>query len=304
MVGTSERLNMRDNRDSFRLTRRGWMTGLAGLAGAAMTMTPGEARADRYGPQGGTRVLVLGDSMIAGGFGLYLARALGEERGYDVTRRGKSSSGLSRPDFFDWLAQAKRLVGDTPYDATVVMFGGNDVQGLYMGKPSGAAGDRHEGAPKQPEWIRWEDEGWSEEYARRVNALADIVAPAGQSLFWIGMPVMRPSKFHARVQRVNTIYRAEMAIRPGALFVDIWPVLADEDGQYADHIYLTPDPGPDEGPDPDPDEGSSENPSKAKAKRKKVLVRASDGIHLTVAGAHYLTDHVEQVVHAELSGLG
>jgi uncharacterized protein len=294
---------MRDSRDalgaleglmhSARLRRRGLLTGLAGLAGA--TMLPGLARADRYGPQGGTRVLVLGDSMIAGGFGLYLARALGEHRGYDVTRRGKSSSGLARPDFFDWMAEAKRLVGETPYDATVVMFGGNDVQGLWMGKgkTSGAAGDAHEG-PRKAEWIRWEDEGWSEEYARRVNALADIVAPDGQQLFWIGMPVMRPSKFHARVQRVNTIYRAEMAIRPSALFVDIWSVLAGEDGQYADHIFV--------GPQGASDEGTSE--AEAKPKRKKVLVRAGDGIHLTVAGAHYLTAHVEQVVHAELSGLG
>jgi uncharacterized protein len=275
-----------------RLTRRGWMTGVAGLAGAAM-LWPGQARADRYGPEGGTRVLVLGDSMIAGGFGLYLARALGEERGYDVTRRGKSSSGLARPDFFDWIAEAKRLVGDTPYDATVVMFGGNDVQGLYMGKGFGAEGDEHEGPPtKKTRWIRWEDEGWSEEYARRVNALADIVAPAGQQLFWIGMPVMRPSKFHARVQRVNTIYRAEMAIRSNALFVDIWSVLADEDGEYADRIYLTRD------------DGSEAAPDDVKPKRKKVLVRAGDGIHLTVAGAHHLTSHVEQVVHAELSGVG
>lgn len=231
-------------------------------------------------------MLVLGDSMIAGGFGLYLARALGDDRGYDVTRRGKSSSGLARPDFFDWIAEARRLVGDTPYDATVVMFGGNDVQGLYMGKDGG-----------HTEWIRWEDEGWSEEYARRVAALSEIVAPDGQQLFWIGMPVMRPSKFHARVQRVNTIYRAEMAIRPNALFVDIWSVLADEDGQYADHIYVTPD-------EPASEEASEEGAEAGKPKRKKVLVRAGDGIHLTVAGAHYLTAHVEQVVHAELSGVG
>ncbi|MCX4241634.1 SGNH/GDSL hydrolase family protein [Paraliomyxa miuraensis] len=255
------------------LGRRRWLTGLAGLAGATALMRPGVARADRYGPRGGTRVLVIGDSMIAGGFGLYLARALGEERGYDVTRRGKSSSGLARPDFFDWIAEAADLVEEGPFDATAVMFGGNDVQGLYMGKASGAA-----------EWIRWEDEGWSEEYARRINALADAVAPDGQHLFWIGMPVMRPTKFHARVQRVNTIYRAEMAIRPNARFVDIWSVLADEDGQYADRIYLTPDDG--------------------ETKRKKVTVRAGDGIHLTVAGAHHLTTHVEQVIHAELSGQG
>ncbi len=286
---------MRDKRQSLEgvvgrgtgLTRRGWMTGVAGLAGAAAWM-PGRARADRYGPEGGTRVLVLGDSMIAGGFGLYLARALGEERGYDVTRRGKSSSGLSRPDFFDWIAEAKRLVGDTPFDATVVMFGGNDVQGLYMGKG---------------EWIRWEDEGWSEEYARRVNALAEIVAPDEQQLFWIGMPVMRPSKFHARVQRVNTIYRAEMAIRPKALFVDIWSVLADEDGQYADHIYVGP-PEETEETEETADGAPEEGAPKPKVKRKKVLVRASDGIHLTVAGAHYLTAHVERVVHGKLSGVG
>ena len=267
---------------SARLGRRGFMAGVAGLAGAA-ALRPGEARADRYGPQGGTRVLVIGDSMIAGGFGLYLARALGE-RGYDTTRRGKSSSGLARPDFFDWLAEAKRLVGETPYDATVVMFGGNDVQGLYMGKG---------------EWITWDDEGWSEEYARRINALADIVAPAGQQLFWIGMPVMRPSKFHARVQRVNTIYRAEMAIRPGGMFVDIWSVLADEDGQYSDHIYVTQG-GTEGDSQAEPTEPPSEDAPKPK--RKKILVRAGDGIHLTVAGAHYLTDHVEQVVHTELSG--
>lgn len=287
MVGASDGLDMRVLRDahgdlhdvtmgSARLGRRGFMAGVAGLAGAA-AMLPGLARADRYGPQGGTRVLVIGDSMIAGGFGLYLARALGEDRGYDVTRRGKSSSGLSRPDFFDWPAEAKRLVGETPYDATVVMFGGNDVQGLYMGKG---------------QWITWEDEGWSEEYARRVNELADIVAPAGQQLFWIGMPVMRPSKFHARVQRVNTIYRAEMAIRPNASFVDIWSVLANDDGEYSDHIYVTPD-------------GAAEVPEgEEPPKRKKILVRAGDGIHLTVAGAHYLTNHIEQVVHAELSGEG
>ncbi len=257
------------------LSRR--RTLLGGLAATTASLLLPRAALGHLPAGASPKTLILGDSMIAGGFGVFLERALKKEYAVPVKRAGKSSSGLSRPDFHDWPEAATAIVAKWKPEASVVMFGGNDVQGLYMGKG---------------QWITWEDEGWSEEYARRVNELADIVAPAGQQLFWIGMPVMRPSKFHARVQRVNTIYRAEMAIRPNASFVDIWSVLANDDGEYSDHIYVTP-------------EGAAEVPEgEEPPKRKKILVRAGDGIHLTVAGAHYLTNHIEQVVHAELSGEG
>ena len=107
----------------------------------------------------------------------------------------------------------------------------------------------------------------------------DIVAPQGQPLFWIGMPVMRPEKFHVRVQRVNTIYRAEMAIRPGGHFIDIWRLLADADGNYADRLDIDGVPG-----------GKTER------------VRAGDGIHLSVAGARRVEAHVRSIVHGVLTG--
>jgi hypothetical protein len=230
------------------------------LAGSTLAVVaaglPRTARAD------GQRVLVLGDSMIAGGFGLFLARDLEKDLGYDTARRGKSSSGLARPDFFDWMKEAKKLVAENPFDAYVVMFGGNDVQGLYMGDGN---------------WIRWPDEGWTEEYARRINELCDLLAPEGQRIFWCGLPIMKPGKFGGRVQKVNTIYNATISLRPGALFVDTWAVLADEAGEYADKIELVPGSG------------------------KKVRVRAGDGIHLSPAGAQHLADHVEAIVHGELS---
>ena len=210
------------------------------------------------------RVLLLGDSMIAGALGLFLEKSLRKQFGYEVQRKGKSSSGLARPDFFNWMKEGKRQIEAFPHaDAIVVMFGGNDVQGLKMGR-----GDN---------WIRWPDEGWRDEYARRVTAFADLVAPNGKHLFWIGMPVMRPEKFHLRVQKVNTIFRAEIAIRPGGHFVDIWRLLADEKGNYADRIRLEPD-------------------------SKKVRVRAGDGIHLSVAGAHHVTNTVRDVIHTTLAG--
>ena len=211
---------------------------------------------------GAARVLIVGDSMIAGGFGVFLERALVED-GYGVKRRGKSSSGLARPDFFDWQQEARHLAKAAPFDAAVLMFGGNDVQGLRMPDRS---------------WIRWHDEGWSGEYAARVARLCDTLSPRGQQIFWVGMPVVRPEKMRSRVERVNTIFRAEMAIRRGAHFVDTWHLFADEQGGYSDRLTV----------ETLRDDGS--------VRRQRVRMRAGDGVHLTTAGAHYLKDHVRGVI--------
>lgn len=218
----------------------------------------------RAGEPAATRILIVGDSMIAGGVGLFLENGLHKLHGYQVRRRGKSSTGLARPDFFAWPKEAQKQVDEFEPDAAVVMFGGNDVQGLRMPDKG---------------WITWPEAGWHEEYARRVNAFADIVAPAGRPLFWIGMPVMRPEKFHSRVQRVNTIYRAEMAIRPGARFIDIWRLLADARGAYADRLDADGEPG-----------------------GKTLRVRAGDGIHLSVAGAQRVEAYVRAIIHQTLTG--
>src|SRR5690606_27709686 len=90
---------------------------------------------------------------------------------------------------------------------------------------------------------------------------------------------MRPEKFHLRVQRVNTIYRAEMAIRPGARFIDIWRLLADPAGNYADRLDLDGEPG-----------------------GKTVRVRAGDGIHLNDAGAYRVEAYARAIIHSVLSG--
>jgi hypothetical protein len=232
--------------------------GLGALVAAALP------RVARAADPSATKILIVGDSMIAGAVGLYLENGLRKVHGYQVLRKGKSSTGLARPDFFSWPKEAQKHVDAFQPDAAVVMFGGNDVQGLRMPDRS---------------WITWHEDDWHEEYARRVNAFADIVAPAGKPLFWIGMPVMRPEKFHVRVQRVNTIYRAEMAIRPGARFIDIWRVLADEGGEYTDRLDADGVPG-----------------------GKTVRVRAGDGIHLSVEGAHRVEAHARALIHASLSG--
>ena len=70
----------------------------------------GAARAGAAPTADGPKIVVLGDSMIAGGFGIFLARALAKDHGFSVRRHGKSSTGLARPDFFDWNEEATALV--------------------------------------------------------------------------------------------------------------------------------------------------------------------------------------------------
>ena len=253
---------MRTHRPMF--GRRAFVGGASALAALAHTRL-----AAAMGPEAEPKeILIVGDSMIAGGFGLFLERELRKTHGFATRRRGKSSSGLARPDFFDWMEEARKLVGESQPDAAVVMFGGNDVQGLYH-----TASMRKAGAPR---WLVWNDEKWPVEYARRIDEFCDILAPDGQKIFWVGLPTMRPDNFRNKVERVNGLYRERMAARTNATYIDTWNVLADAEGKYADHICL-------------------EQPADGKS-CKKVRVRAGDGIHISVAGAHHLKAFVLQTI--------
>lgn len=228
------------------LGRRSFSLGvLAGIAGLGVAGSPTRARADAR------KVLIIGGSTMEGGLGLFLERHL-KEGGFDVQRRGKKSSGLARPDFFDWPKEATRLHAAFAPDVSVVMFGGNDGMSLHMG--SGA----------DPKWIRPDDPQWDVEYRRRVAALADILAPGGERLLWIGMPPVKDAKLNRRVERMNVAFSAEMEARGNGHFLETWNLLG-VDGAYTDRVEID---------------------------GVRVRVRAGDGVHLTPAGAKFMVGHV------------
>ncbi len=209
----------------------------------------------------GPKILVLGGSTMGGALGKYLETALSQV-GYAVHRRAKGSSGLARPDFFDWPTQAQRLHSHHQPAATVVMFGGNDGQGLWMGKNA------------SPPWIRWQDPGWGAEYARRVDALVKILSPGREHVFWVGMPAMRSPRLNRRIQKMNGIYQTQMARHADAHFLDMVPVLGTKAGGYTEHILVD---------------------------GKKTKVRADDGVHLSMKGAKVVVNHVVPGVREKIS---
>ena len=77
------------------------------------------------------RLYIIGDSM-AQVFGSSLENLAEETRFIKAKLDYKVSSGLSRPDFFDWPQRMIDQIVEFDPDATAVLFGANDGQNVYL----------------------------------------------------------------------------------------------------------------------------------------------------------------------------
>lgn len=168
---------------------------------------------------------IVGDSMVQF-FGDTLASMANDTGIIDATAESKLSSGLSRPDFFDWPARLSELLADQDPEALVIMYGGNDAQGLVT--PDGVA------QPFSDLWVA--------EYSGRVGAVMDLVtAGSDRQVLWVGQPIMRSGDFDAKMQELNTIYAAEAATRGQVTFVATRALFQTSSGGY--DRYLPNDAG-------------------------------------------------------------
>lgn len=165
----------------------------------------------------GRSILVAGDSLS-----IFLADALrpmlGGRPGTTFTAKGKVSSGLARPDFFDWEREMAALAQNKA-DTVVIMIAANDNK--TMVRPDGRK-------------VAFGRPGWDAEYARRVRRLVTLARsenPAAR-IFWVGAPVMGNPRLNADVATINAVIARQIAALPGCHFVDVWHTLADASGHY------------------------------------------------------------------------
>ncbi|MGB0590061.1 MAG: DUF459 domain-containing protein [Myxococcota bacterium] len=188
-------------------------------------------------------VLIIGDSNIRGALGIVLERDL-EAVGHEVTRYGVPSSGLARPDFFDWSLTAKGLAEMVSPDVVLVMFGANDTQRI-----KGRSG----------ETIHWRDEpAWRSAYTRRWGALVRALRGPDRRVIVLGPTNRRSARHVAALQRVREVQQAVTASMSGVEWLDLFPHSTDSQGR---HLH--------EGFD---------------VFGKRVRFRMSDGRHLTRRG--------------------
>jgi hypothetical protein len=171
------------------------------------------------------RVWVGGDSMVKV-LGEAFLRQAAESGVIAATLDPQLSSGLTRPDFFDWPGHFNQLVRSGRYEVFIVVFGANDSQGIKT----------PDGKIFQPG-----EEGWTAEYRRRVAGVMDLLGGENRLVLWVGQPIMRSAEFSERMAALNAIYREEAAKRPWVRFIDLWPLFTTPSGGY--DAYIADDDG-------------------------------------------------------------
>jgi len=99
---------------------------------------------------------------------------------------------------------------------------------------------------------------WKAAIARRVSSYVAMLRGQGAIVYWVGLPKMREAAYDADVVRMNAFYRDLMA-QLGVAFIETAPYSIDAEGRYA--AYL-------------PDAATG----------KPILMRANDGIHMSMNG--------------------
>jgi hypothetical protein len=160
-------------------------------------------------------VVVIGDT-IADQLAAGLAEAFFSERPeVAIIKKTRSSSGLVRSDYYNWITEAGNIVANERATAFVVALGSNDRQPL-----------RDETGAHEIRSDRWRDL-----YIKRVDDLLAKLKEKNTPVYLVGMPAMSSPRLSNDMQYLNEIFR-ERALKAGVRFVDVWDGFVDQQGQF------------------------------------------------------------------------
>ncbi|MCB9648438.1 MAG: DUF459 domain-containing protein [Deltaproteobacteria bacterium] len=199
-------------------------------------------------------VLILGDSMAATDFGQALEARLDKHPKVVAHRRGKSATGLARPDFFDWMSEGPAQVKKHDPDLVVVIMGGNDGQDLIA-------------KDKKARRVFWKTKAWEDAYRQRLLDFAAKVTAGGRKLVWLELPAMDKPGLEAKLETIRRVQKDTLTeLGATAHHVDT-----------ADFFY---------------DGKRLLTQAKVDGYKAPQALRQADGIHFTVPGSRYFANRV------------
>jgi hypothetical protein len=108
-------------------------------------------------------------------------------------------------------------------------------------------------------------DGWKAAYAKRVDDLVGLLRSRDIAVYWVGLPRMKRESFDARMTLINAVVAERMAALE-VPYIDTVPLTANDAGGY--EAYLPTETG------------------------RRTLMRANDGIHMSMAGYLRMGDPV------------
>jgi hypothetical protein len=162
------------------------------------------------------RVLIVGDSI-----GLDMGGALQSDlAGTGVVTAGldgRESTGLTRPDYFNWPAELANDIKVGNPQVVVVMIGANDAQDFL-------------GPPDTP----YASPAWNGLYAQRVAQFMQVAGSTGAAVVWVGMPPMQNPGLSAQMADLNAVAKQQAAAaKPPVTWIDTFKSLGTPMGGYS-----------------------------------------------------------------------
>ncbi len=100
-------------------------------------------------------------------------------------------------------------------------------------------------------------DGWKAAYGQRIDDLVALLRSRNVAVYWVGLPRMKRDSFDGRMMLINGVVEARMRAL-GVPYIETVALTSNEAGGY--EAYLPNDSG------------------------RRVLMRANDGIHMSMAG--------------------
>jgi uncharacterized protein len=217
--------------------------------------------APRYTAAHPLRVWVAGDS-LAEVPGQGLERTAG--RSLDIVGvESRLSTGLARPDLYNWFTRIPEAVHQLRAKIVVFSFGADDAHDYMTGVPAGETLGPL-GSPS-----------WDAEYRRRVDGVTRELAATGVYVVWLGLPIPDGLGFRHSFPIVNRILEEVAKAHPkSSMFVDTWHLLDDAHGRYTAYLRVH---------------------------GKLTLIRLPDGVHYTAAGGDLVAAQVLKQLHSRFA---
>jgi uncharacterized protein len=162
------------------------------------------------------RVAIVGDSLAAG-LG-YFAERVFLPRLVRVSPQGRISTGLARPDYFNWPYTMRRIVERFDPDLVIVMLGENDHQSLQT-----VHGDRE---------AQIGTSEWPPTYRERVLRMMRIATSKGAKVVWAGLPISADFGLREHSRRQNEIFGFAASISNDVAYFDAWDRFREPRGGY------------------------------------------------------------------------